>query len=90
MQVNFSPYGQPGDLGVRSKGRISLNFNNTIKFKDLCAKLFVCFLTNTLLNIPNGIIIVSPGSYPRGWTRGAGCQNLELLGFEMAPIDQGF
>ena len=24
MQVNFSPYSQPGDLGKRSKGRISL------------------------------------------------------------------
>ena len=31
MQVNFPPYGQPGDLGGgRSKGRISLNFNYKI------------------------------------------------------------
>ena len=46
MQVNFSPYGQPGDLGVRSKGRISLNFNYKIKFK-ICVPNFVCVLTNT-------------------------------------------
>ena len=26
MQVKFSSYGQTGDLGVRSKGQISLNF----------------------------------------------------------------
>ena len=27
MQVKFSSYGQTGDLGVRSKGQISLNFD---------------------------------------------------------------
>ena len=27
IQVKFSPYGQTGDLGVRSKGQISLDFN---------------------------------------------------------------
>ena len=32
---------------------------------------------------------MSPGSCPRGGTWGAGCQKLELLGFEMAPIDWG-
>ena len=42
MQVNFSPYGEPGDLGVRSKGRMSFNFNYKIKFKDLCTKLCMC------------------------------------------------
>ena len=39
---------EPGDLGVRSKGRISLNFNYKIKFKNLCTKLYDCILTNTL------------------------------------------
>ena len=42
MQVNFSLYCHPGDLGVRSKGRISLNFNYKIEFKVLCTKLCVC------------------------------------------------
>ena len=32
---------------------------------------------------------MSPGSCLRGWTWGVGCQTLELLGFEMAPFDQG-
>ena len=41
MQVNFLPYGQPGDLWVRSKGRISLNFNYKINFEDFRTKLCV-------------------------------------------------
>ena len=31
-QVKFSSYVQTGDLGVRSKGRISLNFGNHANF----------------------------------------------------------
>ena len=77
MQVNFLPYGQPGDLGVRSKGRISLK--TTKLSSKICVPNFVCVLTNTLQNISKGIIIVSPGSCPRGGTWGAGCQKLELL-----------
>ena len=30
-----------------------------------------------------------PGSCPKGRTWGVGCQKLELLGFEMAPIAGG-
>ena len=39
MQVKFSSYGQTGDLGVRSKGQISLNFGYNINFKDFHTKL---------------------------------------------------
>ena len=34
MQVKFSSLGQTGDLGVRSKGQISLNFSLHVNFKD--------------------------------------------------------
>ena len=36
MQVKFSSYGQTGDLGVRSKGQISLNFGYHVNFNFLC------------------------------------------------------
>ena len=42
MQVKFLPYGQTGDLGVRSKGQISLNFNYKVNFKDFYTNLCVC------------------------------------------------
>ena len=42
MQVKFSPYGQTGDLGVRSKGQISLNFGYHVNLKDFYTKLCVC------------------------------------------------
>ena len=42
MQVKFSSYGQTGDLGVRSKGQISLNFSYHVNFKDFYTKLCVC------------------------------------------------
>ena len=82
MQVNFSPYGQPGDLG-----RVSLNFNYKINFKDFCTKFCVCFpqIHCTLQNISNAFIIVTPWSGPSGGTCVAGCQKLELWGFAMAP-----
>ena len=35
MQVKFSSYGQTGDLGVRSKGQISLNFCYHVNFNFL-------------------------------------------------------
>ena len=34
MQVKFSSWGQTGDLGVRSKCQISLNFGYNVNFKD--------------------------------------------------------
>ena len=42
MQENFSSLGQTGDLGVRSKGQISFNFNYKVNFKDFYTKLCVC------------------------------------------------
>ena len=45
MQVEFSPYGQTGDLGVRSKGQISLNFYFHVNSKIFIPN-FVCVLTN--------------------------------------------
>ena len=41
MQVKFSPYGQTGDLGVRPKGQISLNFGYHVNSKKFFAKLSV-------------------------------------------------
>ena len=45
MQVKFSSCGQTGDLGVRSKGQISLNFDYHFNSKIFIPS-FVCFLTN--------------------------------------------
>ena len=44
MQVKFSLYGQTGDLGVRSKGQISLNLSYHVNFNDYHnhTKLCVC------------------------------------------------
>ena len=42
MQVKFSPTGQTGNLGVKSKGQISLNFNYKVNFKDFHTRLCVC------------------------------------------------
>ena len=41
MQVKFSSYGQTGDLGVRSKGQISLNFSYHVHFNCLYQTLHV-------------------------------------------------
>ena len=41
----ISSYGQTGDLGVRSKGQISLNFDYQVKSKFFVPN-FVCVLTN--------------------------------------------
>ena len=45
MQVKFSSQGQTGDLGVRSKGQISLNFDYHVNSKIFIPN-FVCILTN--------------------------------------------
>ena len=34
IQVKCSSYGQTGDLGMGSKGQISLKFNCKVNFKD--------------------------------------------------------
>ena len=38
MQVKFSSYGQTGDLGVRSEGQISLNFEYHVNSKIFIPK----------------------------------------------------
>ena len=45
MQVKLSSYGQTGDLGVRSKGQISLNFDYQVNSKFFVPN-FVCVFTN--------------------------------------------
>ena len=42
MQVKFSPYGQTGDLCMRPRGQLSLNFRYKVNFKDFNAKICVC------------------------------------------------
>ena len=42
---NFYPKGQNGDLGVRSKGQISLNIDYHVNSK-IFTPIFVCVLTN--------------------------------------------
>ena len=41
MQVKFLSYDQTGDLGVKSKGQMSLNFSYHVNFKDFYTKLSV-------------------------------------------------
>ena len=45
MQVKFASLGQTGDLGARSKGQISLNFDYHVNSKIFIPNL-VCVLTN--------------------------------------------
>ena len=57
-----------------SKGQISFNFNYKVNFKDFFTKLCVCSHKLKILNISDGIFILSPGSCPRGGTLGRrGC-----------------
>ena len=66
MQVKFSSLGQTGDLGVRSKGQILINF------KDFYTKLCLCSHKCKIQHISDRIFILSPGSCPRGGLWGAG------------------
>ena len=53
------------------RGQISLNFNDKVNFKDFYTKLCVCsHKKKTIQNISDGILILSPGSCPRGQTLG--------------------
>ena len=45
MQVKFSSYGQTGDLGVRSKGQISV-ISVTISISKIFIPNLICVLTN--------------------------------------------
>ena len=42
MQVKFISFGQTGDLGMRSKGQISLNFGFNVNLKDFYTEVCVC------------------------------------------------
>ena len=42
MQLKFLPFGQTGDLGLRSKGQIYLNFSYKVNCKDIYTKPCVC------------------------------------------------
>ena len=52
------------------KGQISLNFGYHVNFKDLYTKLCVCSHKWKIQNISDGILILLPGSCPRGGTLG--------------------
>ena len=52
------------------KGQISLNFGYHVNFKDFYTKLCVCFHKWKIQNISDGILILLPGSCPRGGTLG--------------------
>ena len=71
MQVNFSSYGQTGDLWVRSKGQISLNFDYQVNsklfflFQTLCAFLQI----KDRKHIEQNFYPVA-GFMPKGWDLG--------------------
>ena len=71
MQVKFSSWGQTDDLGVRSKGQISLNFGYHFNSKIFYTKLCVCSYKYKIENILNRIFILLLGSCPRGGTWGS-------------------
>ena len=65
-------YFGPAPLGPRkgSKGQISFNFNYKVNFKDFYIKLCVRSHKLKIQNISDGILILLPGSCPRGRTLG--------------------
>ena len=69
MQVNFSPYGQTGDLGVRSKGQILLNFDYHINSKIFIPNL-VCVLTKKDRKQIKQYFHFVAGVMPQGWDLG--------------------
>ena len=72
MQVTFSSKGQTGDLKVRSKGQISLNFGYHVNFNFLYQTLCVFSQIKDRKHILIRIFILMPGSWARGGTWGAG------------------
>ena len=76
MQVKFSPYGQTGDLGVRLKSQISLNFNYNINFKDFNTKLCVSSQIKDMKHIERNFHSVA-WVMPQGRDLGSWGQNLE-------------
>ena len=71
---------RPWGSGEGSKGQIPFNFNYNVNFKDFYSKLCVCSHKCKIQNIPDGIFILSPGSWPRGETLGHwGCPGVNFL-----------
>ena len=69
MQEKFSSYGQTGDLGVRSKGQISLNLGYHVNFNCLYQTLRVFSEIKDRKYTEQNFILL-PGSCPRGGTWG--------------------
>ena len=94
MQVKFSSWGQTGDLGVRSKGQILLNFDYHVSSKVFMPNLIVCVLTNLKerKHIEQNFHSVA-GSCPRaqGWVLVVlGGSKTLALGFAMASHQPAF
>ena len=90
MQVIFSSYGQTGNLGVRSKGQISLNFdyqvNSKFLFQTLCAFLQI----KDRKHIEQNFHPVA-GFMPQGWDLGCWVgQKLKHGHLRWRPIDCAF
>ena len=66
VQWQFFFYPAPWGPGEESKGQISFNFNYKVNFKDFYTKLCVCSHKINIQNISEGILILLPGSCPRG------------------------
>ena len=85
MQVKFSSQGQTGDLGVRSKGHILLNFGYHVHFKDFLYQTLCVFSQIKDRNILNISFILLLGSCPRGGTWGRLRVKNLAWGYAMAP-----
>ena len=70
-QFIFGP--TPWGPAEGSKGPISFNFYYKVNFKDFYTKLCVCSHKLKVQNVSDGILILLPGSCPRG-------RNLERWG----------
>ena len=69
MQVEFPSYGHTGDLGVRTKGKISLNLSYHVNFKDFFIPNFMRVLTNKRKYFEQNFYSVA-GVMPKGWDVG--------------------
>ena len=68
----------PWGPGKGSKGQISFNFNYKVNFKDFYTNFCVCSHKGKTQNISDGILILLPGSCPRG-------SDFEALGCRGGP-----
>ena len=84
MQVKFSSQGQTGDLGTRSKGKISLNFGYCVNLNDFIPN-YVFSQIKDRKHIEQNFFLF-PWSCPRMGLGGAGGGVKTLAwGFAMAP-----